>query len=193
MAVSDETGGIPQKPRKPLVRLSEAQWIAARHQFESGELTVLQLCARYSVSERTVRHKIADEGWQKGLKLVTGAETKLQKVVDSHLEQVGEKIAGRIGKKLEADLAPWFEREKRRHVKDSLKRIRSRQRLIDGLVDETDVLTPKDAAYIAKSDDTYDNMARRNLGMNEGSGIGGSLSVQVLTNQAAVSISGPAA
>lgn len=188
MAVSDGTGGNNRKPRKPQVTLSKAQWIAARYQYESSQSTVEQLMGQYRVSERSVRARISSEHWQKGTQIANGAEAKLQSIVESKLDTVGQQIAERVGKKYEADLAPWFERQKRLHVKDSMKRIRKRQRRVDELIDTTKVLTAKDAAYIAKSDDTYDNMARRNLGMNDSTGLGGSLSINVLTNQAAVQI-----
>lgn len=190
MSVSDESGG--KKDRKPTIFLKPAQWAAARHQYESENCSdarsVERIMAEYNVSERTVRNQIAKGGWKKGLQIGNGAEKKLHQVIDSKLEQVGEQIAQRIGSKVEADLAPWFEREKRLHVKSAMKRIKKRMKLIDGIVDDSDKISPKDAAYIAKSDDTYDAMARRNLGMNDSTGVDGALSVRVLTQGAAIEI-----
>lgn len=191
MSISDQTEVSQPAKRKKLVRLSEAQWIAARFQYESGQLTVPQLMAKYDVSERTIYAKLMAQKWQKGTQIANGVETKLQEIVEAKLDPIGNEIANRIGKKFEQDIAPWLEREKRKHIKDSLKRVRKRQRVVDDLLDEIPNLTARDAAYIAKSDDTYDNMARRNLGMNDETSFNGSLSVNILTRQAAVQVTQP--
>lgn len=193
MSVSDESAGNGKKPRKGCVFLKPSQWVAARHQYESEpckpERSIERLMLQYNVSERTIRKKIAVQNWRKGEQIADDAADKLHQLIDAKLPAKADAIVERLSKKVEDDLAPWFERQKRKHSKNAIRIVKKRQRMIESMVDSIETLTPKDSAYIAKADDTYDNMNRRNLGMNEGSGLGGSLSIQVLTNQAAVQVS----
>lgn len=193
MAVSDETGGKSPKLRKGCVFLKPGQWVAARYQYESQTCSdarsVELIMAQFNVSERTVRAKIASQGWKKGTALADEAANKLHQIVDANLEPIGQQIAERIGKKVESDMAPWFEREKVKHTRNALKLVKARQRMVNGIVESLESITPKDAAYIAKSDDTYDAIARRTLNMNESAGISGALSFRILTDSAAIEVS----
>jgi hypothetical protein len=197
MAVSDESGAAgnpePIRPRKAIVRLSDAQWIEARHQFESDpakfEQSIRNIMARFDVAERTVRLRIASQGWRKSASALAENESKLHEIVRANLEPIGQQIAERIGAKVESDIAPWLEREKLKWTKDTHKLVKSRRRMVQGIVESLEDITPKDAAYIAKADDTYDQMGRRTLGMSDSGGFSGNLSVQILAGQAAVSVS----
>lgn len=188
----DQTAELEQsaKPRKKLVFLSKAQWVAARFQYETGELTGPQLSAKYDVSLRTIRLKMAKEQWKKGLQSADGAERQLHSLVSERLPAQADAIAMKVGQRMEESMAPWFEREKRKWVKESVKIAKAGRKMVRAIVEKLDdTVTPKDAAYIAKSDDTYDNIGRRNLGMQDGNAVSGALHVQILAGQAAVSVS----
>lgn len=191
MSVSDESAGAQPLPKRRLVRLTEAQWVTARFQYESGQLgTYPDIARAYGCDEETVGKHARKHGWTKGSQMAESAQAKLQQATESALSKVGEQIAQNLGSTMQKDMTAWFEREKRLHTRDTQRRAKSRQKLVDIIVDDSDKLTPKDVAYIAKADDTYDNMKRRNLGMTDGNASGGSLSLSILTGQAAVQIVG---
>jgi hypothetical protein len=175
-------------PRK-CVRLTEAQWIAAQQEYEAGTFTHPQIAARYGCSLRTVENKAAQRGWKRTGLAVKDAHSILREVTTEALRKSGEQLAERLTTSFEQEMAPWFEREKRLHIQDTIRRAKLRQKLADKLVEDAVDLSPKDAAFIAKIDDTYDQMKRRNLGLNEGMSVGGALNVSILANQAAIGIS----
>lgn len=195
MAVSDDSNSEPNQAKrggvpKQWIRLTDAQWGTARYQYESDALhSLLAVANAYNISQSTVEKRAAKESWQKGSKVANGAIIKLQEATEAALTKTADKLAERLGKKWEQDMAPWFEREKRAHVQDQIKRAKKRQKLLDSLISKNDKITAKDMANYAKGDDTYDNIKRRNLGMSDGNALAGALTLNVLANQAAISVS----
>lgn len=194
---SDSSAGNPptSKPRprgadrKPQVSLSTSQWSAARIQYESGELTKPQIASFYAVSLASVSKRSARESWQQGKRLVASTRNKLTEAYDkiAH-EQISDAVS-KLTANLVENMQPWLEKEKIAHIKDSVRRAKARQRRTDQLADDLDdKLTSKDIALIAKADDTFDAIKRRNLGMNDSTGVSGSLSVRVLTDGAAIEL-----
>src|SRR4051812_47670938 len=115
-AASDDQPG-PKRQTKQYVRLSPAQWLTARYQYESGELTVPQLMVRYGVTERTIYRQMSEQSWQKGSQIANGAADKLQSIVEAKLEPLGQQIAERIGKRYEDQVAEFIAREKPKYVR----------------------------------------------------------------------------
>lgn len=203
MAVSDETGGAePIKPKRILRPLTKHQWTLLRIQYEQGgdEISYAKLAGEHGVSYSTLTKRAADEGWTKAQELVTKAGKMLAKATDDKLAEAVDEAAAKVSKSMLAELQPWIEKEKRHHIKRAIKRSKAAFKRLDRVAEGYQVYdakreqlvncetTPKDEMAIANAEEKYDSIIRRTLGMNEGSGIGGSLSVQVLTNQAAVSI-----
>lgn len=193
--IATSSNGLSQpvgslKPRKSIVRLSPAQWAAARYDFESGKLkTKREVAASYNISHETITKRAQHESWLRNSQVASSAGKQLRDATSAALDKAAEQIAGRLSKQFEDDLRPWLEKEKRLHIKDSVKRSKARQRLMDQIVNEAEAITFRDASYIAKADDTYDAIKRRNLGLNDDKApAGGALSINILTNQAAVSV-----
>lgn len=181
---------VVKAPRKATVRLSPAQWAAARYDFESGKLRFKhEVAASYGISNETVEKRSRIDGWMRNSEIGASVSTVLRQATDKALEATAAQIAAKLGRQFEDDLRPWLEREKRQHIQDSIKRSKLRQKMVDSIVASADSLTPKDLSYIAKTDDTYDAIKRRNLGLNDDKApAGGALSINILTNQAAVSV-----
>ena len=59
----------------------------------------------------------------------------------------------------------------------------------DNVLPHLEAMQPSDVLEGIHEIEKYDRMARRNFGLNDSSGAGGSLSIAVLTNQVAVSVS----
>lgn len=193
MSVSDQSNGS-ERPRganrKPQVALSKEQWEQCRIQYETGDLPLAKLASLYRIALSTISKRCQKGKWRKGQAIVAQARSRIAAGTDQALAELTESAVAKVKEHLMDRLGPWIEREKVRHVKDAVKRAKGRHKALDALHDGLGPkLTSKDAAYIAKADDTYDVIKRRNLGLNDGdSGIGSALSVRVLNGDVAVEV-----
>jgi hypothetical protein len=193
----------PIKPKRIMRPLTEVQWRQARIQFETGDLgmTLTKVAAIFNTSLSSVQKRSSSEKWSKGAKFIGDARNLLQAATDNAMAKAADAAANQIATRITKELQPWIEKEKKSHIKRALRRSKLGLKRLDRVAEGYQVYdakagrlvdldtNPKDEMNIAQAEEKYDSIIRRNLGMNEGSGLGGSLSIQVLTNQAAVQVS----
>lgn len=204
MTVSDESGSSPEpvKPKRIFRPLTPDQWNLARIQFETGDqgITLARIAAIFNTSRSSVEKRCAAEKWTKGLAIVKGARKALQVATGNAMATAADKAAQEIATRLTKELQPWIEKEKRSHIQRAIKRSKRAMKRLDRVAEGYTVWdkegnanlqtpTPKDEMSIATAEDKYDGIIRRNLGMNDSTGLDGSLSVRVLTQGAAIEIS----
>lgn len=204
MSVSDESAGPPQKiPSKRVFRpLTAEQWNLARIQFETGDehVNLPRIAAIFNTSLSSVQKRSAKESWSKGAKIVQDARSALQRATSQALATAAEKTGSEVAQRLMQDLQPFIEKEKRSHILRALKRSKRGMKRLDRVAKGFDIYDsklgtvvslqtgPKDEMQIAQAEDKYDSIIRRNLGMNDSTGLSGALSVRVLTEGAAIEV-----
>lgn len=204
MTVSDESGGKREhKPVKRIFRpLTAEQWNLARIQFETGDehVNLARIAAIFNTSLSAVQKRSAKEAWSKRAKIVQDARAELQRATTNALAEAAQKTGSEVAIKLMRDLQPFIEKEKRSHILRALKRSKRGLKRLDRVAKGYQVYNakagkvidldtgPKDEMQIAQAEDKYDSIIRRNLGMNDSTGIDGALSVRVLTQGAAIEI-----
>lgn len=202
MSVSDESAG-PEKLKRIFRPLTSEQWRLARIEFESGDqqMTLTKVAAIFQTSLSSVQKRSSKEKWSKGQAIIQDARKQLQQATNDALATAAVKTGEKMAERLMKELQPWIEQEKRSHIKRALRRSKRGLKRLDRVSEgyqvydaKTESLVtcqtgPKDEMQIAQAEDKYDSIIRRNLGMNDSTGLGGSLSVNVLTNQAAVQVS----
>lgn len=210
MSITDDSGtlaGIPVPHKKAASKrvfrpLTKEQWHLARIQFESGDenMNQVKIAQMFNTSLSAVQKRSAAEKWSKGAKIVTDARHALQVATNQALAIAAEKTGEQVAVRLMKELQPWIEREKRSHILRAVKRSKRGMKRLDRVADGYDIYDskkgavvnvqtgPKDEMAIAAAEDKYDGIIRRNLGMNDSTGLSGSLSVRVLTDGAAVEV-----
>jgi hypothetical protein len=212
VAVSNESAGGEQRrrfassPGKRLQRpLTEDEWKLARIQFETGERDIShdRIAEIFKTSVSSVHKRAAAEKWSKTSNLVVQTRNQLKAATERHISAAADRAGKQVAKSLMDDLAPLLEREKRAQIKRALKRSKRGQRRLDKIASGYQVvepktgavvtleLGPKDEMYLASAEDKYDNILRRNLGMNDNQLPGGAFNVSILTNHAAVQVNAP--
>ena len=96
------------------------------------------------------------------------------------MEIATTEAADLAAKQFMAELEPWIEREKAKHIKRAVSMaIRGFER-IERLWDEQEAADCKAESLAAATLDKHDAIIRRNLGMNETQGGSGTLNLDVL-------------
>lgn len=202
MSSGESAGQQPIKPKRILRPLSSEQWNLARIQFETGDsgITLARIAAIFNTSRSSVEKRCAAEKWTKGLSIVKDARKQLQVATGNAMAQAADKAAQEVALRLTKELQPWIEKEKRAHIQRAVRRSKRALKRLDGIADGYDIehpktggiihipLGPKDEMLMATSEDKYDGIIRRNLGMNDSTGLSGALSVRVLTEGAAIEV-----
>jgi hypothetical protein len=202
MTVSDDSGGNPAKPKRILRPLTPLQWRQARIMFETAglDVTLASIAQSFDTSLSAVQKRSAAEKWSKGAQLVVDARKHIASATDSAMAKAAEKVGADMANKIAKELQPWIEKEKRAHIQRAIKRSKRAMKRLDRVSEGYQVYdakrgelvdcetTPKDEMSIATAEDKYDGIIRRNLGMNDSTGLDGSLSVRVLTAGAAIEI-----
>lgn len=203
MSIADEAAGSSNpKPKRVLRPLTLDQWNLARIQFETGDagITLARIAAIFNTSRSSVEKRSANEKWSKGLAIVKGARKAMQVATDNAMTIAANTAAQEIALRVTKELQPWIEKEKRAHVQRAIKRSKRGLKRLDRVADGYEVYdakrgalvecetNPKDEMLIATAEDKYDGIIRRNLGMNDATSLGGSLSVRVLTDGAAIEL-----
>ena len=89
-------------------------------------------------------------------------------------------------KEMMAQLQPWIEQEKAKHIQCAVRLAKRGFERIEKLWDETEVADSKAESLAAATLDKHDAIIRRNLGMNETSAGSCSLNLHVLTGGRAI-------
>lgn len=180
--------------------LSQLEWHSIRLRYESSDISHRDLAKELGISYSTLSKRSMREKWSQSAALVHQARSDLAAKTVIALESATSLAADMAAKQLVDELQPWIAEQKAKQIKRAIARSTKAQERLDGIAEGYTVLDkdgepveltpgPKEESFLAAAEEKYDSIIRRNLGMNEGSGLGGSLSIQVLTNQAYVQVS----
>lgn len=177
-------------PRECIFR-PDQEWARIRARYETAQprIGLRALAVEYQLSVSTVMKRAAREGWKQAAQQVASARKIVAAATDQAIQLAASDAAKAAAASIVDQLQPWIEQEKIEHVKTQVARAKRNLRRLDRYVESDELLGAKEEAHYAKSIDIFDNVTRRNLGMSDAGGVNGSLSIQVLAHQAAVSVS----
>ncbi len=178
------------KPRKGWTKLSDTEWrrIQASYENDPDRPTLDSLAAVYGIDSSTVCKRAKTQSWTRNDSLAIRTINRIKEENNAIVEQTTANVAQQLSQHLTDSLQPWIEREKARHLKNQVKRSKLALTQLDQHIDKEIKLSPKDSSFIAKTAETWDNIMRRTLGMNDSVPAGTSLTLNVLTNDAAVQV-----
>lgn len=176
-------------PRECIFR-PDQEWarIRARYETAAPRIGLRSLAAEYNISESTVMKRAARDGWKQAAQQVASARKIVAAATDEAIQLAAKDAAQLAAASIVDQLQPWIEKEKVEHIKTQVARAKRNLSRLDRYVIDEALLGPKEEAQYAKSIDIFDGVTRRNLGMNDGTSFNGSLSVNILTRQAAVQV-----
>ncbi len=177
-------------PRKGWNRLSDQEWLKIKAAYEADPThpSCDELGQTYGIDGSTVNKRAKAESWRRLDGLALATIKRVENANTAIIEATAANVTEQLTKHLSDTLQPWIEREKVKHIRTQVKRSKLALKQLDAHIDTALTLTPKDSSFIAKTADTWDNIMRRNLGMSDGAAPAGSLTLNVLTNHAAVQV-----
>jgi len=106
------------KPR----HLEPAEWDQVRLEYEAGPQrpTLRELADKYTISRSTIFKRAAREKWKHNATLVEAAKKQIIEKVDASLEAATTEAAQVAVKEMMAQLQPWIEQEKAKHIKGAV-------------------------------------------------------------------------
>jgi len=153
-------------------------WAAIRAEYENGTIGLRKLARAHGISPSTMMQRSMREKWQRNDKLVRKTSKELALAIDKRAQA-----------KLEASLAPFIEAEKAKFTRAGVALAKTGLRRVKRMMAHTHAEPEaKSEAFISKSAETYHRIGRVALGMGDGSPVGGSVSLNILTNAAAVQV-----
>lgn len=184
------TAPLPHKTKRFQAVLGDDTWrkIRVAYETEEGKPSAPTLAKRFNCSRSVIEKRVVKEKWNRFDSIASLAIRRVQQQSEQIAEQVASNVSLNLASQMEKSLAPWLEREKTRHLKNQILRMKKSFRRIDNFTAQNPDLTPKDESFIAKSIETYDTVARRNLGLTDGSVPQSTLSLNILTNHSSVSL-----
>lgn len=176
-------------PRECIFR-PDSEWARIRARYETAQPRVglRALAKEYQLSVSTVMKRAAREGWKQAALQVASARKIVAAATDKAIQLAAEQSATAAAASLVDQLQPWIAQEKIEHVRSQVERAKRNLRRLDRYVANDELLGAKEEAHYAKSIDIFDNVTRRSLGMSDAGGTAGSLSIQILAGNAAVSV-----
>lgn len=171
-------------------QLSPPEWQAIRLAYETDPKhpNFTTLSKPHNISHSTVAKRAKAEQWCRQDALALATIQRVQNANSAIVEQTAAKVSAQLAQQLSDSLQPWLEREKTKHVRSQIKRAKIALKQLDAHISPDIALAPKDSSFIAKSAETWDTIARRNLGLNDNTLPAGGLSLSILTNHAAVQV-----
>jgi len=164
---------VPDGPSKP-------DWKAIRYEYETTNISQRDLAAKHHVPYSTLCKRTMRENWSQRAKLVAATASKLE-------AEVGEAIKQEI----RDELAPLIAAKKVEITKRGIHVAERGLSRIESLWDDQRPSEAKVEADGARAAEIFLRLARTSLGMNDGTGLGGALNVNILANQAAIGVSVP--
>jgi rRNA-processing protein FCF1 len=101
--------------------------------------------------------------------------------MEARMEIATTEVVQLVAEQVMADLRPWIEQEKAKHVRRIVNIAKRGFERIEKVWDENEPCSPKEESLAAATLDKHDAIIRRNLGMNETSTGSCSLNLHVLT------------
>lgn len=169
---------------------SDSEWQRIRANYETAQppIPLRALAKQEAIPVSTMLKRSAREGWKQPRGIIQRTRNALVQATDEAIHLAVQDAAKATAASLVDQLQPLIEKEKAEHIKTQIIRSKGHLSRLDSFLKRKRPLEPKDESYLSKAITTHVQDLRRTLGMNEGSGLGGSLSIQVLTNQAAVQV-----
>lgn len=159
-------------------RQVKRNWPAIRRQYETSTITQRALADQLGISPSTLMKRAMREKWKGTKRLVLQTAAKLEADLTVEAKQM-----------IRDELAPFIEAKKIQITKRGVKVGERGLSRVEKLWRGSKPTDAKEEADAARAADTFLRMARTSLGMNEGSGISGALTLNILSNQAAISVS----
>lgn len=180
--------------------MKREEWALVRIRYETSTLSLRNLARELGISESTMLKRAAREKWHQGAELISKAREQLSAKTSEALSVATSKAADFAAQQLVEELQPWIAQQKTAQIKRAIERSTRAQQRLDKVALGYDVVTkdgdlatlspgPKEEAFLAQSEDKYDNIIRRNLGMQDGNASSGHLSPGILVNQAVIQVS----
>lgn len=198
MTVSDESGGTELKlkrsrkgERKRFLSADEWKRVQTHYETDPNQIALRPLADLYGLSRQTVMIRARKERWQRQGAILADARKQLTQTAALAFAEAGKEAKKEIElqtRKALDDLSPWIETRKRKHIKSLVTLGEKGIDRVRKLMKSAGPCDAKNEAFTAKTADTWDNIIRRNLGMNDSGVSGGSLSVRLLTEGAAIEI-----
>jgi len=163
-------------------QLNRPEWAQLRLEYETSaeRPTLRELADKHGLSRSTIFKRAAREKWKQNAALVEATRKQIVKKMEARLEAETTEVAQLAAKQVMAELQPWIEQEKAKHIKRAVSMaIRGFER-IETLWDENALPEPRAESLAAATLDKHDAIIRRNLGMNETQGGSGTLNLDVL-------------
>ena len=143
--------------------------------------TLRQLADKHRLSRSTVFKKAAREHWKQNAAVVETMRKQIVKKMEARMETATTEVVQLVAEQVMADLQPWIEQEKAKHVRRIVNIAKRGFERIEKVWDENEPCSPKEESLAAATLDKHDAIVRRNLGMSERSAGSCSLNLHVLT------------
>lgn len=176
--------------RKGWKQLPQEAWLKIRASYENdpNRPTLVQLAKAFDVHSSTICLRAKAEKWHRNGDLALAVINSVENSSDAIVAQTTASVANQLTKHLNETLQPWLEKEKTRHIRTQVRRSKLALSQLDQHISKHISLSPKDSSFVAKTAETWDNIMRRSLGMNDSQPVGTNLTLNVLTNHAAVKV-----
>jgi len=166
------------------VHRSRSEWLRIRRLYESTPISGRALAKQESVSYSTLSQKAMVQKWRKppsaNGKSVAKAASELEAQVEERAQQI-----------VKDQLQPFIEKHKTKITKRAVLLSNRGLTRLERLWQKNKPSEAKVEAEAAKTLETLVRVGRVSLGMGDGSPVGGSVSLNILTNQAAVQVISP--
>jgi len=167
------------KPR----HLNQQEWADVRLEYEtsSARPTLRELADKHAVPRSTIFKRAAREKWKQNAALIEATRKQIVEKLEAKMETATTEVVQLVAEQVMADLQPWIEQEKAKHVRRAVTMAKRGFRRIEKLWDENAVPEARAESLAAATLDKHDAIIRRNLGINETPAGSCSLNLHVLT------------
>ena len=171
MTVSDQSAGGKKR-----------DWRAIRYEYETTGISHRDLSDKHAIPYGTLSKRAMREKWSQRAKLVAATAARLESEIDH-----------RVTQEIRDELAPWIEQRKAEIIKRGYALYEKGAKRIEHIYDNHEIVDAKTESEAARAVETLVRVGRTSLGMNDTSSGPTALSLNILTNQAAVQIVQPSA
>jgi len=163
-------------------QLNRPEWAQLRLEHETSDArpTLRELADKHGLSRSTIFKRAAREKWKQNAALVEATRKQIVEKMEARMEIATTEVVQLVAEQVMADLQPWIEQEKAKHVRRIVNFAKRGFERIEKVWDENEPCSPKEESLAAATLDKHDAIIRRNLGMNETQGGSGTLNLDVL-------------
>ena len=151
------------------------------YETSSARPTLRELADKHAVPRSTIFKRAAREKWKQNAALIEATRKQIVEKLEAKMETATTEVVQLVAEQVMADLQPWIEQEKAKHVRRAVTMAKRGFRRIEKLWDENAVPEARAESLAAATLDKHDAIIRRNLGINETPAGSCSLNLHVLT------------